>query len=481
MHPASIVGRANELTKLSQIAASGLPEFLVIYGRRRVGKTYLIREFFHRQLVFDFSGSYGADMRNQLGNFFHEYLSRTKGQLKTTPPESWSRAFEYLVDYLKTLDHRTGKMVVFIDELPWLDTPRAGFVPALEYFWNQHLSKMKHVVLVGCGSASSWIIHKLLRAKGGLYNRVTQRIKLSPFTLAETESYCRFRRLQLTRYQLIQIYMAMGGIPHYLKELTPGKSATQLIDQICFSKTGLLREEYLSLYHSLFKNPEHHLTIIETLGAKPNGLTRKNIVDYSKLPDGGTVNRTLEDLEECGFITRFKPYLKKKRDSVYRLTDLYTLFYLKFIQPAKFVGTGAWQALANSSSFRAWSGYAFETICMLHIEQIKVALGIGGVYTEVSAWKFNGNEELPGVQIDLIIDRRDQVINVCEAKFTDKEFSISKAYVADLRRKRSVFAQVTGSKKSVFTTLITTYPALRNKYYWEEVQSEVNMDDLFVA
>ena len=464
---------------MNRLAQSSSPEFLVVYGRRRVGKTYLIREHFHKDLVFDFTGSYGADMQTQLGNFFHEYLVRTMGQKETTPPGNWTRAFQYLTDYIHSIKKRKGKFVVFIDELPWLDTPRSGFVTALEYFWNQHFSKLKQGILVGCGSASAWMQKKIFRSKRGLYNRVTQRIRLEPFTLAETEAFCKSRSIQLSRYQILQVYMTMGGIPHYLKELLPGKSASQLIDEICFSKTGLLNDEYLSLYQSLFNNPEHHLTIIETLGAKPNGLTRKDIVRYSGLPDGGTINRTLEDLLESGFIMRYQPFLKSKKDTIYKLTDLYSLFYIKFIQPSLARGQGSWKMLTNSASFQAWSGYAYETICMLHMDQIRRALGISGVYSEVSSWKFAGNDEMPGAQIDLLIDRKDQVINLCEAKFTDQEFVIDKSYVANLRRKRSVFAQVTGTKKSIFTTLITTYPAMQNKYYLEEIQSEVTMDALF--
>jgi AAA+ ATPase superfamily predicted ATPase len=479
MGKGTIIGRKEQIKTLERIASSKLPEFLVLYGRRRVGKTFLIREYFSQELVFDFTGSYGVDMNTQLNNFFHEYLLRTKGQKETTPPANWSRAFQYLLDYITILKKRKSKLVVFIDELPWLDTPRSGFVSALEYFWNQQISKMNHVLLIGCGSATSWIQKKLLKAKGGLYNRVTQRIKLEPFTLEETEAFCKYRNLKLSRYQILQIYMVMGGIPHYLKELTSGKSAIQLIDDICFSKTGLLREEYSSLYHSLFKNPENHLAIIETLGSRPNGMVRKGIVQYSKLPDGGTVNRTLEELTASGFISRFRPYQKKKKDSIYKLTDLFTLFHIKFIQASQMTGKGTWMTLSNSGSYKAWSGYAYETICMLHIDQIKKALGVGGVYTEISAWKFAGNDESPGAQIDLLIDRKDQVINLCEAKFTDKEYIITKSYAGDLRRKRSIFQQVTNTKKSVFTTLITTYPAIRNRYYLEEIQSEITMDALF--
>lgn len=476
-----IIGRKAEIAILDKLMRSLVPEFLIIYGRRRIGKTYLIREYFGNDLVFDFTGSYGTDMKSQLENFFHEYLVRSRGQMETRPPESWSRAFQYLSGYLDSVKMPGQKFVVFIDELPWLDTPRSGFVSALEYFWNQYFSKQKEGVLVGCGSASAWIQKKILRSKGGLHNRVTQRIRLEPFNLAETEQFCRSRRIQLSRYQILQVYMAMGGVPHYLKELVPGFSASQLIDQICFSKTGLLREEYPSLYQSLFNNPEHHLTIIETLGARPNGLTRNDIIHYSGLPDGGTVNRTLEDLLESGFIQRYQPFQKLKKDTIYKLTDLYSLFYLKFIRPSLARNTGSWQMLANSPSYQAWSGYAYETVCMLHVDEIRKAMGISGIYSEISAWKFTGNEEMPGAQIDLLIDRKDQVVNLCEAKFTDKEFVISKSYVSELRKKRSIFSQATGTKKSVFTTLITTYPAFQNKYYLEEIQTEVTMDDLFAG
>lgn len=474
-----IIGREHVKRNLETILTSEKPAFLTVFGRRRVGKTFLIREYFSKNMVFDFTGTYNARMEVQLQNFFNVYLSYTKGQKETTAPLNWQQAFQYLANYLNGFKNKKRKVVVFLDEIPWMNTPRSGFLGALEYFWNQYISRMPNVVLVACGSASSWMQKKLLQASGGLHNRVTHRIHLKPFTLSETEAFCKHKKLKLTRYQILQVYMVFGGIPFYLNELQKGKSATQLIDEICFRKDGLLYAEYSYLYASLFRNPDKHILLVETLAQYPQGLTRNEIVKYSKLPEGGTVNRILEELELSDFISKHLPFQKKKKDTVYKLSDMYSLFYLKFIKGRKPAGEGSWISLINSGEYRVWSGYAFENICMQHVNSLKKALGISGISSQTSAWKFVGNDEMPGAQIDLLIDRSDQVINLCEAKFTDKEFVITKDYAQRLRTKRAVFEQLTKTKKSSFSTLITTYPALRNKYYLDEIQFEVSMDALF--
>lgn len=475
----NVIGRNKEKRKLDEISQSGKPEFLVLFGRRRVGKTFLIREYLSKNIVFDFTGTLGANLEIQLQNFFNVYLQYTKGQKETTVPGNWPMAFQYLANYLRGFSKREGKIVVFLDEMPWMNTARSGFLSALEYFWNQYGSRMPNLLLIACGSASTWMQKKLLQAHGGLHNRATQRMHLKPFTLAETEAFCKYKKLTLSRYQIIQIYMVMGGIPFYLNELGKGKSAPQLIDEICFNEQGLLYSEYEYLFASLFKNPDNHSVLVEALAAHPQGLTRTKIVKITKISEGGTINRILEELENSGFILRQLPFKKKKKDTIYRLYDLYCLYYLKFIRPNKPSVKGTWLTLFNTSSFKAWSGYAFENICTMHIEQIKKALGISGVFSKTLAWKFVGNDELPGAQIDLIIDRKDQVINLCEAKFSDKEYVLTKEYTQKLRRKKLIFEQATKTKKSILTTLLSTYPALQNKYYFDEIQSEVTMDALF--
>jgi hypothetical protein len=362
--------------------------------------------------------------------------------------------------------------------MPWLDGPKSGFVQALEFFWNQHASAMSHVVLIACGSASSWMKKNLINARGGLHNRVTHKMKLEPFNLHETEQFIRSTGARLTPYQVLEIYMTMGGIPFYLKEIEKGKSATQLIDDICFSPKGLLYGEYVQLYHSLFKNAEYHIMVIQCLASKPQGMTRKEISMKTKLSEA-TLNRTLDELTDCDFISYYEPLLNKKKEAVYKLTDLYSLFYLKFIKPNKKGGTGTWKQLSQTNTFTAWSGYAFENICMMHQAQIKKALGISGIHSTTYSWFFKGNDSMPGSQIDMTIDRADNTINLCEAKFTRENFAITKSYAAQLRMKKSIFRQATKTKKNTFLTLLTTHPAIQNEHYLAEVDNEVTMDKLF--
>lgn len=475
-----IIGREKERETLDQVMLSERAEFLAIYGRRRVGKTFLVYEHLKSNIVISISGAYEQPLSVQLENFFMEYVRCTKGEMEATPPKSWRAAFSYLTDFLHTKSkEQHGKLVVFFDEMPWLDTPRSGFIPALEYFWNQHASKMDQVVLVACGSTASWIKKKLLKSKGGLYNRVTRRIKLEPFTLRETAAFCAHRNLKFSNFQLTRLYMVMGGIPFYWNALSAGKSVDQLIDELCFTKTGLLYDEFEQVYHSLFKEAEKHIALIEILAQHPYGLVRSKLAKLSGLGSGGNFSRVLEDLIESGFVLKYQPFQKKSKDSVYRLTDLYSLFYLKFVRGNVSGLSNSWNQMAQDARYLAWCGYAYETICLLHIPQILQALGLSGTFTRVSSWYFQGNDELPGAQIDLLIDRKDGLVNLCEAKFTNSEFVLSKDYAAKMRQRRRIFEHATGTKKTVVSTLITTWPAIRNTYYQDEIHSEISLDQLF--
>jgi uncharacterized protein len=284
--------------------------------------------------------------------------------------------------------------------------------------------------------------------------------------------------VNLPKYQILELFLVMGGIPFYLKELEKGKSSTQLIDEICFSPQGLLNEEFEQLYHALFKKADYHVEIIEILAAHPQGLSRSDVAKRSKMGESN-LSRTLDELAECDFISLFQPFLNNKKDAIFKLTDLYSLFYLKFIRPNQGAATKVWEQLSKQNTYIAWSGYAFENICLLHINQIKSALGISGVFTQQSSWKFNGNDVLPGAQVDLVINRADQIIHICEAKFTKDNFALNKEQTNRLKLKKSIFKQATKTKKAVFSTLITTYPALQNKYYLDEIDQEITMEKLF--
>lgn len=474
-----VIGREQEQAGFNQLLQSTQAEFVVIYGRRRVGKTYLVREFFKNRIVFSFTGSFETETATQLNNFYEELKRAWTLAESLKKPKNWSEAFHLLTDFLLTFPQNSEKIVVFVDELPWLDRTGAGFVSALSYFWNQHGSRMNNLILMTCGSAASWILRKLLNDKGGLHNRVTKRIELKPFTLNETKAFCDFKNLKFTQYQIAQLYMVMGGVPYYWQAVEQGKSVAQVIDQLCFEQNGLLATEFRPLFQSLFKHAENHIQIIETLAKHPYGMTRNQLLEQIKVNNGGSFTRILDQLIDCGFVKALRPFGKKNKETVFRVIDFYSIFYLKFINGNISDRTNVWQNLSNGASYQSWMGYAFENICLTHLKPIHEALGISGIYTQASSFYFKGNEELPGVQIDLVIDRNDGIINLCEAKYTNDEFVLTKEYTAVLRRRRTVFQHLTRTKKSVVTTLLTTYPALQNAYYREEIHSEVSLERLF--
>jgi uncharacterized protein len=470
-----IVGRKEEQIMIQELLKSKKPEFLAVYGRRRVGKTFLIRQTLNKDLVFQMTGIAHAKTQQQLVNFFSVLQELDAGLNSASTPQNWFEAFNLLRNYLQKLN--SPKKVVFFDELPWIDTPRSNFLTALEHFWNAWASARPDILLVVCGSAASWMVNKLINNKGGLHNRVTQRIRLLPFTLHETEDFFRSNKIQLDRYQILQLYMAMGGVPFYLNEIRKGQSAFQEIERLAFSKNGLLVMEYDNLYRSLFNNADRHITIIEVLAGKPKGLVRDDIVKFSRINDGGTLTTILRELEESGFISKSVPFGKKIRDSIYRLSDPYSLFYLKFIKDKKLAGEGAWVSRIDSPAWRAWSGYAFENICLQHIATIKKALGISGVYTEESSWV----DKERSVQIDLLIDRRDHVINICEVKFTQDPFTLTKSYKTELDKKLYTFREETKTRKSVFPVLITTWGLKENIHSLGFIQNTITLDHLFEA
>lgn len=475
-----VIGRIPQKQKLDEILSSQSPEFVVVMGRRRVGKTFLIRAYYAQNIAFDMTGAYNQSTEDQLGNFFAVYLQYTKGQQETTKPTSWNEAFRYLARYLQGLDINK-RHVVFIDELPWLDVHKSNIISALEYFWNHEISRMNHIILVVCGSSNSWINKKLLKAKGGLYNRVTRRMLLSPFNLQETDLFLKSRNIHLSQIQVIELYMALGGVPHYLKEVSRGKSVPQIIDELFFDEMAPMKDEYEALYPSIFNKAENHMAIISALASRPAGMVRKDLMEASGLTDGGIFTRTKDELIESGFVGEISPFGRLKKEAIYKLTDLYSLFYFKFIKTKTSKTKGTWQKLADSPSYMAWSGYAYENICFMHIEQIKKALGISGIVSNVSSWRTLGDTtaNMEGSQIDLIIDRSDKVINLCEVKFTSSEFVLSKSYAEVLRKRRNSFKSITKTKKTVFNTLITTYDAHKNAYYLDQVDSELTMDVFF--
>jgi AAA+ ATPase superfamily predicted ATPase len=466
-----IVGRKSEQLVLKEAMHNDKSELIVVYGRRRIGKTFLIREFFKQQLIFEVTGLHGGHLKDQLANFSKEVNKRNQ-RLATNSVKSWLEAFTHLEEYVDTLKNERKK-VIFIDEFPWMATPKSGFLMAFENFWNTYCSKRDDLIVVICGSAASYMVQKIINNKGGLHNRITRKIRLLPFNLLETELFLKKKKIVYTRYDIIQIYMALGGVPHYLENLQRGESVQQALDRLCFSRHGLLNDEFDRLFVSLFDDSERHLKIIKTLTKTNTGLTRNELIEQSNLPSGGDFSLKLEELVESGFVTEYPYYRNKKQRSLFRLSDEYTKFYLKFIDQNRKGGDGTWQRLGNTQSFKSWSGFAFETLCLKHIHAVKRTLRIDAIYSTSSSW-FNAQ-----TQIDVLIDRDDNVINLCELKFYNAPFIINKSYYLDLKKKIDEFKRETNTRKSIFLTMITTYGVQENQYSKELMQNNLDMNALF--
>lgn len=470
-----IIGRDTERKRLDKLRRSRKSEFAVVYGRRRVGKTFLVREHFEYQFDFHLTGLANATTEQQLFNF-DQILSKYSYVDDKKKSINWLQAFDRLRSYIETIDH-SRKKIIFVDEMPWLDTARSDFMIGLEHFWNSWATMRKDILLIACGSAASWIINELVNNHGGLHNRVTAQIKLEPFDLKETELMLHKNGCVYERYQIVQLYMAIGGIPYYLEAIDSSLSAMQNIENLLFSKSAILATEYNNLFASLFKKSERHKLVIEALSAKNKGLTRKEIIAKTKLPSGGSFTNLLDELDKSGFISSYSPLDKKVKSTLYRLSDFFCLFYLQFVKGNKQKGKGTWINMIDNPSYRAWSGYAYEQICLHHLPQIKEALGIAGVQSNTSSWIGEIDEDR--VQVDMVIDRRDQVVNLIEMKFSEGKYRITKSYAEELRKKVSTFKAVTKTKKSVFLSMITTHGLEQNKYSGSLVQNDLGMEILF--
>lgn len=472
-----IIGRSKERQRLEALYNSDGAEFLVVYGRRRVGKTYLVRRHFENRFAFVTTGLYKKSKEVQLTQFamaLSEYFETDMPALGT-----WMEAFAMLKKCLQ--DSKPGRKVVFIDEISWFDTGGPDFIGALEWFWNGWASSQSDIFLIACGSATSWITDRLLSDKGGLFNRTTCQMFLLPFTLHETEQYLLSRGFHWSRYDIAECYMVMGGIPYYLNQLDVQQSYAANVDELFFKKNGRLKDEFDHLYKMLFDNSPYYVRLVEALSEKTMGLTRDEISKTAKVGNNGQLTKALRDLVNCNIVRGYNYFGKARNGIVYQLSDYFTMFYFRFIR--QFYGRDEryWSYTTDLPARRAWAGYTFEQVCKDHIGQIKRALGIFGVVSEQSTWysKPEKGSATRGAQIDMLIARRDRVINLCEMKFSQSEYTIDREYEMRLRGKAGAFRDATGTHDALHITMITTYGVRQNSHSGV-VQSQVLLDDLFL-
>lgn len=480
------IGREKELAILEALFKSEEAQFLAIYGRRRVGKTYLISHFFNdKGIYFEITGIKNAKKDAQLVNYSEEFADKFFSGKRQNMPKSWQEAFNQLRRQVEQVDP-AKKVIIFIDELPWFASKRSGFLPALDHLWNRYLSRLSNVILIVCGSATAWILKKIVNDRGGFYGRLTREINLKPYTLAGTENFFKAKNIELERKQIIELYLTFGGVPKYLNYVERGKSPAQIIQETCFSQQGQLKGEFNRLFSSLFNNAETHLAIVGALASSWTGLDQGELLQSTGLKSGGGVTEALRELQASGFISFIPPLGHIKREGKYRLTDEYSLFYLTWIKSAfeehvENVGNTYWQQIQNSPSYYAWAGYAFESACLKHINQIVTALGLSGITVKAGGWSFrppNGDSK-SGAQIDLVLERADHCTNLFEIKFSNTHFIITKEYEEKLRWKKECYRQVTKTRNTLFMTMITPFGVIENGQYFASVDNQITMNALF--
>lgn len=475
-----MIGRKEETSELMRLYNDNKAELVAIYGRRRVGKTYLVDETFEGKITFRHAGLAPGEedskelLKQQLDHFYNSL--DIQGMEKCEKPTNWLDAFLLLEKFLQSRDD--GKrQVVFLDELPWLDTPRSNFIRAFEAFWNTWGCHRKNLMVIVCGSANSWIQDKLINNHGGLYNRVTYEMKLSPFHLSECEEFYKSNKVRMSRYDIVQSYMIFGGIPYYMGYISPSKSLAQNIDMMFFRSNAVLRDEYDRLFSSIFTSPETVKNIVQLLSTRNAGYTRKEIVHKLGITDGGSLSKNLNSLIASDFIIKYVPFGFKKTEMHYKLIDPFCIFYLHFINNKNKVSENFWEQNTTSSSISSWRGFAFENVCFNHVEQIKFALGIPAVITENSAWS-KKETDTEGTQIDLLLTRKDNVINMCEIKYYSGKFKVTKDYYTKILNRISLLTEQISPKMVVHSTLITTFGLIQNEYS-DAFMNVITLDDLF--
>ena len=484
-----LIGREEELAILEQLYKSDKPEFLALYGRRRVGKTFLIREFFRAKkdvLFFNATGQKDGTLREQTILFTQQISKGFYGKLKLQQGKNWNETFEILTTAIEQTP-QNKKIILFFDELPWMATRNSKLLQSLDYYWNQYWSNDKRIKLIICGSAASWIIHNIVRNKAGLHNRLTEKICLKPFKLPDTKKFLEHLGIKLKNAQILFIYMVTGGIPYYLSKIKKGLSAAQNIEKLAFSSNAFFLEEFDNLFAALFDNHEAYIKIIKIIATRRYGIGKTELLKLcgeSLVGEEGM--KRLNDLEDAGFIASFKAHFHKRQGIYYRLADEFTSFYIKWIEPIRHtlqenaLEAGYWQAMQNSPEWHSWLGYSFESICYKHIAAIRKKLLLDPMAI-ANSWRYvpkKGSKE-EGAQIDLLFDRRDDSITLCEIKYTDEPFVLTKDYVKILERKRDVFKMQTQTKKQIFIAMIAAH-GLQNNYYAEHlITGTVILDDLF--
>ena len=477
----SIIGRRDEIKSLERFMKSTKSEFVAIYGRRRVGKSYLVEEVYRGKIVFRAIGAYIKDSDSktyrevQLTHFYESLLD--SGMSDDAPrPTCWREAFRLLRKYLEGI--RSKRRIIFLDELPWLAGPQSSeMITELGYFWNSWADRQRNILLVVCGSATSWMLDNVIRDYGGLHGRLTATMRLLPFTLCESEQYFKRHGFHLSRYEIAVAYMAFGGIPYYLDRLDKEKNLTENIDDFYF-RDERIHQEFKDVYAGLYATSERYVEVVKTLGRQFYGMTRHELAAAIGIESGGTFSKILENLHESGIIREYPRYGKERVETVYQLKDFFSMFYMHFIH-GKAGDSSGWRTVQRTPVFYTWAGNTFEMLCIEHLPQIKEKLRIATVNRNY-CWRCKAPDGTVS-QVDLVMEwTGERTDHLCEMKFSEHAFTIDKQYEKNLACKIDAFINSRQHVKthSVQLVMVTSNGILRNEHS-KDVNQEVTLDDLF--
>ncbi len=482
---AEIIGRQQEQQILQSVLNKTQAQFMAMYGRRRIGKTHLIRNFFQNKgTYFEMTGLKNGNLRKQLKIFASAFSKCFYDQFEMATPNSWSDAFRLLT--IKILENQKKQPVIlFFDELSWLATPRGELLETLDHYWNTQWKNIENLKLIVCGSAAAWMLEKVINDKGGLHNRLTSKILLRPYSLQQTEEFLKAKKMKLSHKNILDIYLVTGGVPYYLEFLNKSLSVEQNIQQLCFLDDAPLKDEFPQIFKSLFEQSEHHMQLIKAIANKRYGLTREGIISATKIPSGGNLNKKLNELEAAGFIRAYTPFGKQKKEKYYRVIDEYSLFYLRWIEPHASSGYAFprhhWHNILNTPAWNSWAGYSFEGICMKHFQEIQAALHLDRIVTLPSSWRYMPEKGVSdqGAQIDLLLDRSDDAITICEIKYSVSPYRLEKSEALNIDNKVEKFKKMTKTKKQIFVALITTQGVKPSIWLDDVVNQVVTLENFF--
>lgn len=486
MSSPTIIGREEELATISRLYTSERSEFLALYGRRRVGKSFLIEEAMENKFTFmtvglfikvdkDDAEKVESYRQQQLRHFYSSLLEYGLPEEGNPAPTNWLDAMNLLKKLL--LSKRSRRKVVFIDELPWLAGPQSSeLVSELGFFWNQWARKRKDILLIVCGSATSWMIDNVIREYEGLYGRVTETIALKPFTLAECERYWEKRGFHLSRYEVALTYMVIGGVPYYMDSFRPDRTMADNINTIYFNKDKA-RQEFKDVYAGLYSSSEVYINVIRQLGKRFYGMSRTELLEALDKKGGGNFSDVLENLIDSGIIRSYTLYGSPRKQTVYQLMDFFTLFYLRFCENTDFT---SWRSVQRSKPFYSWAGNSFELLVVEHIQQLADALRIKEYATPFS-WSGDtpdGDE----AQIDLVIPATaERADYICEMKFSEGKYILKEEDADDITRHIEALKNSSIHKlsHSIYVVLVTSFGVTESKHR-SHLNDIVTLDSLFV-